>query len=165
MLLRSGELARLAGVSVDTLRHYEHIGVLPAPRRTESNYRLYSPEAVDRVRLVRQALSIGFSLTELAKILRVREKGGFPCRQVKALLDNKLIEVDREIANLQALRAHLRMLLKDWRKRLDQTPQDQPARLLETLPQQAQKGNLSEKFDSSRLSRGRNGIQRAAQRS
>jgi len=131
--LRSGELARLAGISVDTLRHYEQIGVLPAPARTEGNYRRYPAGAIDRVRLVRQALAIGFSLPELAKILRVREKGGAPCRQVRALLTEKLARVDREIADLHVLRDQLRSLVKDWDRRLAETPRDQPARLLETL--------------------------------
>jgi MerR family transcriptional regulator, copper efflux regulator len=131
--LRSGELAQLAGISVDTLRHYEQIGVLPRPARTEGNYRRYPAHAIERVRLVRHALAIGFSLPELAKVLRVREKGGAPCRQVRALLDEKLARVDQEIADLHALREQLRTLVKDWDQRLEQTPSDQPARLLETL--------------------------------
>src|SRR5947207_15027156 len=82
--LRSGELARRAGVSPDTLRHYERKGLL-APCRTPSGYREYSAEAVDRVRLIRRALSIGFSLDELAPILAARDRGRAPCRAVRAL--------------------------------------------------------------------------------
>jgi DNA-binding transcriptional MerR regulator len=65
--LRSGKLAELAGVSPDTLRHYERMKLLPVPRRSSGNYRLYPPEALDRVRLIRHALVVGFTLPELAR--------------------------------------------------------------------------------------------------
>src|SRR6476660_7214504 len=64
--MKSAELARLARVSTDALRHYERVGVLPAPQRTAGNYRVYPPEALNRVHLIRRALSFGFSLAELA---------------------------------------------------------------------------------------------------
>ena len=131
--LRSGELAELAGISPDTLRHYERMKLLAAPRRSAGNYRLYPPEAVDRVRLIRHALTVGFTLPELAKILKVRDKAGAPCRQVKQLLEEKLRTMDEEIADLAAMRDHLRTILSDWDERLAHTPEGKPARLLETL--------------------------------
>ena len=82
--LRSGELAEVAGVSTDTLRHYERLGILKKPPRTEGGYRVYPPEALDRVRLIRNALASGFTLPELVRILKVRDTGGTPCRQVAA---------------------------------------------------------------------------------
>jgi DNA-binding transcriptional MerR regulator len=75
-LLRSIQLARLAGVSPDTLRHYELKGLLPTPRRSANGYREYPPEACVRARLVRRAVSLGFTLDELARIVRVRDQGG-----------------------------------------------------------------------------------------
>ena len=107
--------------------------LLAAPRRTAGNYRLYPPEAVDRVRLIRHALAVGFTLPELAKILKVRDKAGAPCRQVKRLLEEKLRTMDEEIADLAAMRDHLRTILADWDERLAHTPEGKPARLLETL--------------------------------
>lgn len=98
--LRSGELAKLTGVSTDTLRHYERIGVLPRPGRTAAGYRRYPAHAVDRVRLVRAALALGFSLEELAGVLRVRDRGGAPCRQVHALAAEKLAQLDLKIIEL-----------------------------------------------------------------
>src|SRR5262249_35903045 len=77
-LLRAGELARLTGVSADTLRHYERKGLLK-PRRAPNGYREYSPHAIERVRLIRSALAIGLKLDELAHILKTREAGGAPC--------------------------------------------------------------------------------------
>ena len=107
--------------------------LLAVPRRTQGNYRLYPPEAVDRVRLIRHALAVGFSLPELANILKVRDKAGAPCRQVRRLLEEKLLTMDEQIADLVAMRDHLRTILTDWDERLAQTPEGKPARLLETL--------------------------------
>jgi DNA-binding transcriptional MerR regulator len=131
--LRSGELAALGGISPDTLRHYERMKLLPVPPRSSGNYRLYPPEAVERVRLIRHALAVGFSLPELAKILKVRDKDGAPCREVKHLLEEKLHAMEDQIGDLVAMRDHLRTILADWDKRLAQTPAGKPARLLENL--------------------------------
>jgi DNA-binding transcriptional MerR regulator len=131
--LLSGELANLAGVSSDTLRHYERVGVLPRPPRTQSGYRRYPPSAVDRVRLIRRALAIGFSLDELRRVLQVRDRGGAPCRNVRALAAAKLDQTVQRIAELEALRDQLRALLQDWDGRLARVPDGEPARLLESL--------------------------------
>ncbi|OFW11016.1 MAG: hypothetical protein A3H27_01295 [Acidobacteria bacterium RIFCSPLOWO2_02_FULL_59_13] len=131
--LRSGELARLAEISADTLRHYERMKLLEVPRRSAGNYRLYPSEALERVRLIRHALAVGFSLPELAKILKVRDAGGAPCRQVKRLLEEKVLKMEEQIGDLVAMRKHLRTVLADWDVRLAHTPQGKPARLLETL--------------------------------
>jgi DNA-binding transcriptional MerR regulator len=131
--LRSGELAALAEISPDTLRHYERMKLLAVPRRSSGNYRLYPPEAVERVRLIRHALAVGFSLPELAKILKVRDKAGAPCRQVKRLLEEKMHAMDEQIADLVAMRDHLRTILADWDERLAHTPEGKQAKLLETL--------------------------------
>jgi DNA-binding transcriptional MerR regulator len=107
--------------------------VLPVPTRSNGNYRLYPPEAVDRVRLIRRALAVGFSLPELARILKIRDEGGVPCRQVKRLLEEKLIRLDQQILDLQSMRDHLQAVLADWETRLSRTPDGKPARLLEFL--------------------------------
>jgi DNA-binding transcriptional MerR regulator len=131
--LRSGELARLAEISPDTLRHYERMKLLAAPRRSAGNYRLYPREALERVRLIRHALAVGFSLPELAKILKVRDAGGAPCRQVKRLLEEKVLKMEEQIGELAAMRKHLRRVLADWDERLTHTAKGKPAWLLETL--------------------------------
>ena len=127
------ELAERAGVSTDTLRHYERKGLLAPPPRTRGGYRRYPPEALARVLLIRRALLVGFSLQELGAVLRERESGGTPCRRVRALVSRRLDSVDREIASLRALKKELRSLLRDWDRRLDRTPAGSQARLLETL--------------------------------
>jgi DNA-binding transcriptional MerR regulator len=131
--LRAGELARLCGVSTDTLRHYEHVGVLPRAPRSPAGYRLYPPVAEGRVRMVRRALAMGFSLAELARVLRVRERGGVPCGEVRRLAAVKLEELERRLEELGELRDHLRALLAEWDTRLSRTPAGMRAELLETL--------------------------------
>jgi len=131
--MRSGELAQLSGVSTDTLRHYERIGVLAKAPRTKSGYRQYPPSALDRVRLVRRAISVGFTLEELSRVLRIRDKGGAPCREVRDLAVSKLEEVERRLEELVLVRDHLQMLLKDWDDRLARTAPGQRAGLLDSL--------------------------------
>jgi MerR family copper efflux transcriptional regulator len=132
---RSGELARRAGVSADTLRHYERRGLLPAARRTANGYRLYAPEALERVRLVQQALSLGFTLAELSTFLRARGDGGLPCRQVHRTAVERLRELDGRIEDLIRFRETLRSIVASWEERLRQND-GRPARLLESLGQQ-----------------------------
>jgi DNA-binding transcriptional MerR regulator len=132
-MMLAGQLARLCGVSTDTLRHYERVGVLPRPRRTAAGYRQYPPEAEARVRLVRRAHALGFTLPELARILRVRDRGGAPCREVHALASSKLEQVERHLAEMVLLRDHLRQLLATWDRRLAATPEGTRANLLEAL--------------------------------
>ena len=131
--LSSGQLASITGVSTDTLRHYERMRVIQLPRRTSAGYRQYPPETADRVRLVRRAMALGFSLEELSKVLTARDRGGAPCRQVHALALEKLAKLDRQIDDLVALRGHMQEIVAEWETRLSTTPNGQPARLLETL--------------------------------
>lgn len=130
--LRSGDLARLSGVSADTLRHYERKGLLK-PRRAPNGYREYPRHAVERVRLIRAALAIGFKLDDLERVFKIRDAGGAPCRQVRELAAAKLDEIEALVRDLTAMRDEMRELLKDWDRRLDSAPPDEPARLLETL--------------------------------
>jgi DNA-binding transcriptional MerR regulator len=88
---------------------------------------------VDRVRLAQRALSIGFSLRELVKILQVRDRGGAPCKQVRALASQKLEEIGQRIAELKRFEKQLSAILAGWDKRLGRTPDGQRAGLLESL--------------------------------
>ena len=130
--LRIGELARLSGISPDSLRNYERKGLLK-PQRLASGYRVYPAHAVERVRMIRTALALGFRLDELTRIFKVRDAGGTPCRQVRELAADKLVEVETSLQELTAVRNELRKLLQDWDRRLDSTPAEEPAKLLETL--------------------------------
>jgi DNA-binding transcriptional MerR regulator len=131
--LRSAALARLAEVSPDTLRHYERKGLLPAPARSPNGYREYPAEALARVRLVRRAVALGFTLDELARIVKVRDQGGAPCRDVRALAAAKLVLLEARVAEMQGACARLRSVLERWDTLLDATPAGKRAALLEAL--------------------------------
>lgn len=132
--LGPAQLARLAGVSTDTLRHYEREGLLVASRRS-NGYREYPTGALGRVRLVQHALSAGFTIEELARILKERDHGGTPCREVRALAASKLERLAHEIEGLMALRDEMRALLKEWDDRLAKAAEGKRARLLESWTQ------------------------------
>lgn len=130
---RSGELAAKADVSADTLRYYERRGLITEVERLPNGYRSYPLEALDRVLLIQRALSVGFSLDELAKLLRARDRGHPPCREVRALAARKLQEVKRQLDSLAGFRATLETTLRDWDARLQKRRGDEPARLLDSL--------------------------------
>jgi DNA-binding transcriptional MerR regulator len=132
-LLRSSQLARLAGVSADTLRHYEIKGLLPEATRSANGYREYPPEACTRVRLVRRALALGFTLDELASILKLRDRGGAPCSVVRALAAEKLALLEARRAELQEACDSLRGVLTRWDVLLAATPKGGRAALLDAL--------------------------------
>jgi DNA-binding transcriptional MerR regulator len=131
--LGSAALARQAGVSVDTLRHYEIKGLLAPPPRTAGGYRRYPPEALLRVRLVRRAVALGFTLDELARILAVRDRGGAPCRGVRALAQSKLATIESRLAALAAARDLMQRVLARWDGLLAAAPPDGRAGLLDAL--------------------------------
>lgn len=131
--LSSGELAELAGVSRDTLRHYERKGVLLRPLRGHNGYRQYPREALQRVQLIRRALSVGFTLDELAKVLKVRDAGGAPCEEVRRVAAQKLLAVQDQLRELTRLRDDLQDTLRDWDARLARRGKGKRANLLESL--------------------------------
>lgn len=128
-----GEAAARAGISADTIRYYERIGILPKPPRSDSGYRRYSDAHVGRMVFVRNAARFGFPLKELAGFLKSRDKGQSPCRGVRAAGDRLLADLDRQIAELTAARAEMALTLAEWDRRLAATPAGSPARLLESL--------------------------------
>ena len=134
---RIGQLAERAGVSADTIRHYDRLGLLPKTSRSSGGYRLFPPSVVQRVLLIRDAVRVGFSLDQLATFLRAREAGGAPCHDVRATAARILEAVDTQIADLTTRRDALRAMLEDWDHRLAETPPNRPAHLLEALTVEA----------------------------
>jgi DNA-binding transcriptional MerR regulator len=105
--MRIGEVARDAGVTVDTVRFYERVGVLPAPMRTESGYRDYEPGTVERIRLTRELQAIGFTLADAVDALAAHDAGGATCESERWRLDAALARVDAKLAELNALRGRI----------------------------------------------------------
>jgi DNA-binding transcriptional MerR regulator len=108
--VRIGELAHRAGVSTKTLRYYETIGVLPEPRRTSSGYRDYPAEALDVLRFVRSAQTVGLTLGEIRGIVAYRERGETPCEHTLDLIRRRAAEIDEQITRLHGMRKELRRL-------------------------------------------------------
>lgn len=107
----SAQAAEL-GVSPDTLRYYERVGLLPPPPRTAAGYRLYGEEAADRLSFISGAKRMGLRLADIKELLDVRDRGQCPCGHTKSLVERRLAEVDAEIQQLTDVRAQLLTLKK-----------------------------------------------------
>ena len=107
--------------------------MIPAAERGENGYRSWPPDIVAQILAVRRALAIGFSLDELAKMLRAKRAGHPPCREVRALAGRKLEELDQRLGEMQALRSELAAVLADWDVRLAGMAQGSAAHLLDSL--------------------------------
>jgi MerR family transcriptional regulator, Zn(II)-responsive regulator of zntA len=136
-----GEAASRAGVSADTLRYYERQGVL-SPSRTSAGYRLYSEETIARIRLIKNAVSFGFAVKQLAVFLRACDAGCPPCQKVRHAGTELLGDMERRIAEMTTARDEMRSLLRRWDRALDMTPTDAPARLLVSIPASRSKATL-----------------------
>jgi MerR family mercuric resistance operon transcriptional regulator len=108
--LKTGELAKRAGVNVETLRFYERKGLLPEPPRRESGYREYPAESVRRIRFIKRAQELGFSLGEIREILALRVQPGTTCADVRDRAEHKILDVREKIADLKAIERALQKL-------------------------------------------------------
>ena len=111
-----GRLAKLAGVKSDTIRFYERSGLLPKPSRTASAYRVYDDGALNQLRFIKKAQSLGFSLDEVRRILQLRGQGGRTCRTVLAIAEATLEETGIKLRELQKFHDALAANVKRWRK-------------------------------------------------
>ena len=109
--MKIGELARQADVAIDTVRYYERQGLLPAPERTQSGYRTYVAEDVARLRFVRRAKTLGFTLDEIRELLALSGRREDDMAGMKAAAIQKLADVDARLAELQRVRAGLETLV------------------------------------------------------
>ena len=99
-----GELARRAGVNVQTVRYYERRGLLEEPQRRESGYREYAPDALERLRFIRRAQELGFTLTEIGELLALRLDPSTTAADVKARAEEKIQEIDGRLRDLEQIR-------------------------------------------------------------
>lgn len=105
-MLRIGEAARQTGLSPHTLRYYEYLGLIRS-RRNGAGYRLYDEASLARLRFIRRAVGLGFSLEEIREIIRLCDGGQEPCEQVKVWLDEKIRRIEAQIRALEELRSEL----------------------------------------------------------
>ncbi len=111
--LTVSKLAEEAGTSPDTVRYYERIGLLPETERSASGYRLYGDEAVERLRFIKRAQRFGLRLEAIGELLDVRRRGLCPCGHTRRLLEERVAELDEEMASLARLRADISQMLDD----------------------------------------------------
>ena len=105
-----GKVASKAGLAIDTVRYYEREGLLDKPARTASGYRHYSSDAVARLRFIRQAKELGFSLSEIRELLALRVTPGKSCADVRARAEAKIADVEQRIARLGGMKRALAKL-------------------------------------------------------
>ena len=110
MILEIGELSRQTGVAIKTIRYYEEIGLLAPARRGENRYRLYDPKEIERLRFIRSARALGFSLQEIAQILAARDRQEPPCNHVMSLIQSHIDEIEIRIRELDQLKRDLASL-------------------------------------------------------
>lgn len=126
-------MAQAAGISVDTVRYYERRGLLPAPRRGTNGYREYGEGALPRLRLIRAAAAVGFTLVELRRILLRREQGGAPCAEVVAVVRTKAGALRDREREARLARRRLEALLVEWEPLLAASPSGRRLHFLEAL--------------------------------
>jgi len=108
--LKIGELASRADCPVETIRYYEKEGLLPAPTRSDANYRLYGERHVERLQFIRHCRSLDMTLDEVRELLRLRDAPEENCQEVNALLDKHIGHVARRIEQLRGLQQQLQVL-------------------------------------------------------
>jgi len=113
--LTIGGLARESGVGVETIRFYERRGLIEQPERPHTGYRKYSPETAARVKFIRNAKELGFSLREISELLALEADTEGGREETRARTEAKIAEIDGRIASLRGLRSHLEELVETCR--------------------------------------------------
>jgi Cu(I)-responsive transcriptional regulator len=110
-MMNIGQAAGASGVSAKMIRHYEALGLLPAAQRTQSGYRQYAQKDVHTLRFIRHSRDLGFSLTEIAELVGLWQNRRRPSRQVKALAEAHIRELEQKAAELLAMKSALEHLV------------------------------------------------------
>ncbi len=113
--LSIGDLGRRTATKVETIRYYERIGLMPAPGRTAGNYRAYGPEHLNRLSFIRRSRDLGFSQDRIRDLLDLSDDRDRPCEAVDLIAREHLAEVERKIADLQALQRELHSMVDQCR--------------------------------------------------
>ena len=114
--LKIGEVAKLSGVGIEALRFYERSGLLGRPSRTQTGYRLYDREVLERLDFIKRAQVLGFSLDEIKQIISEKEAGESPCEAVRDIVRARLQELDEHMREMRRFRNDLAATLAEWDK-------------------------------------------------
>ncbi len=109
--MRIKELGQRAGVTPDTIRYYERLGLLRPAARAANGYREYGPEALDDLQFVHKGRALGLKLSDIREVIEIASGGRAPCEHVRTALDSRLEEVESRLRELRSLRATLRAAL------------------------------------------------------
>ena len=120
---RIGGIAKATGLSVDAIRYYERLGLLPAAPRTTGGARVYGNDAVQKIRFVKQAQALGLTLREIQQMVDYRRASSrSACRRIRDLLAHRIADIDGRMAELRTFRATLCEHLKECEDALDRRP-------------------------------------------
>ena len=133
MTMTIGQVASGAGVNIQTVRYYERRGLLPKAPRTASGYRQYDADAVARLRFIKRAQDLGFSLEEIAGLLELRVEHGAACAAVEATAKEKIAMVEKKIGELE----RMRMVLAELARACELREPTSDCPILETLSEDA----------------------------
>jgi DNA-binding transcriptional MerR regulator len=122
--MKIGDLAKTTGLTPKTIRYYELHGLIEEPERAESGYRYFGPADVERLEFIKKAKRLGLSLHEIKDILALHRQGEVPCVHVLELMDQKLVQLDRLVQELQEFRDDLTRLRDESQIHLEQLPKE-----------------------------------------
>ena len=121
-----GQLAKAAAISVETIRYYERRGLIPQPEKPAEGFRSYPEDTLNRIRFIKRAKELGFSLDEVETLLNIDEG---QCHDVREMAAHKLATIRQKMADLERLANSL----DDWMQRCQSTPDNQPCPLIHAL--------------------------------
>lgn len=138
-MARIGQVAQETGLSIDTIRFYEKVGLSKRPVRTEAGFRIFGPEEIEGLKFVRKAQELGFSLEEIRELLILKADDVPACSHVKEMLEQKLIGVEKKIHELRSLKRSLHDALQKCQGSLRKVGRGhkQPCRVLEEISKAA----------------------------
>ena len=111
--LKIGEIAKLSGVSVETVRFYERRGLIEEPPRTESGYRQYSRSTANRILFIKRTQELGFTLKEIKELLKIASNNTMGCGEIRNFSQSKIIQISEKIKHLKKLKKGLEILVKN----------------------------------------------------
>jgi DNA-binding transcriptional MerR regulator len=120
-MLKIGDVAKLSGIGIETLRFYEKSGLLERPARTQSGYRMYGRDVLDRLAFIKQSQTLGFSLDEIRSIVEDARTGKSPCDEVREIVRHRLEDLDERMREMRHYRKELAETLEEW-DRLGRAP-------------------------------------------
>jgi DNA-binding transcriptional MerR regulator len=129
----ANELAKSAGVSASVVRYYTRIGLLTPDRNPDNGYRQYAPTDVERVRFIRKAKWLGFTLKDVETILERSDLGQSPCQKVRAIILERIRENQQRLQHLQAIQDRMVNAVESWHRMEDGLPGRRVCRLIDNL--------------------------------